>query len=264
MTDRAYRRIGLTGNQYYSIDSSEELYVTNYDEANISLLVDLREKDEEDINILINLRSNSKLKLILFTIGNNNSYNLEINLDESSYLEFYTADYLSNTSTNKTININGEGAEAKIYEFSSSSKENTISGKFMMVHNAKNTTAHGEFVYLSKDDSKISKDIISKINKGMDNSVSSENIKGLILGEKSSINAKPILIIDCDDVHASHGCAIGTVDDNEIYYLMSRGLTKDEAMKIISRSLITPFLKASTSEDFNEVINPYLEKMIEA
>ena len=41
-------------------------------------------------------------------------------------------------------------------------------------------------------------------------------------------------------------------------------LNEDEAMKIISRSLITPFLKASTSEDFNEVIYPYLEKMIEA
>ena len=157
-----------------------------------------------------------------------------------------------------------EGAEAKIYEFSSSSKDNSVIGKFMMVHNAKNTTAHGKFVYLSKDNSNITKDIISKINKGMDNSVSSEDIRGLILGEKSNINAKPILIIDCDDVHASHGCAIGTVDDNEVYYLMSRGLTKDEAMKIISKSLITPLLKASTSIDFNNVINPYLEKMIEA
>ena len=67
MTDRAYRRIGLVGDQYYMIDSSEELYVTNYDEANMSLLVDLRKKDEQDINSLINLRSNSKLKLILFT-----------------------------------------------------------------------------------------------------------------------------------------------------------------------------------------------------
>lgn len=263
MTDIAYRRIELFGDQYYIINSSEELYVTNSHEANISLLVDLREQSE-DANILINLRSDAKLKLILFTIGNNNSYNLEINLDENAHLDLYTADYLSNTNTNKTINLNGEGAEANTYEFSSSSKDNSVIGKFMTVHNAKNTTAHGKFVYLSKDNSKITKDIISKINKGMDNSVSSEDIRGLILGEKSNINAKPILIIDCDDVHASHGCAIGTVDDNEVYYLMSRGLTKDEAMKIISKSLITPLLKASTSIDFNNVINPYLEKMIEA
>ena len=263
MTYVAYKRIPLIDNQYYSINSSEELYVSSYSEANISLLVDLRETNK-DIDIKIDVRSFAKLKLILFAIGNNNSYNLEINLDESSYLDFYSADYLSNSNTNKVININGEGAEAKIYEFVSSVLTNNNMGKFMMVHNAKNTTAHGDFVYLSKDDSKINKDIISKINKGMDNSVSSENIKGLILGEKANINAKPILIIDCDDVHASHGCAIGTIDDNEIYYLMSRGLTKDEAMKIISKSLITPLIKASTSIEFNDFINPYLEKMIEA
>ena len=263
MTYVAYKRIPLIDNQYYSINSSEELYVSSYSEANISLLVDLRENNK-DIDIKIDVRSFAKLKLILFTIGNNNSYNLEINLDESSYLDLYNADYLSNSNTNKVININGEGAEAKIYEFVSSALTNNNMGKFMMVHNAKNTTAHGDFVYLSKDDSKINKDIISKINKGMDNSVSSENIKGLILGEKANINAKPILIIDCDDVHASHGCAIGTIDDNEIYYLMSRGLTKDEAMKIISKSLITPLIKASTSKEFNDFINPYLEKMIEA
>lgn len=263
MTNIAYKRIELVDDQYYIINSSEELYVASYNEANISLLVDLRESNK-DIDIKINVRSFAKLKLILFTIGKNNSYNLEINLDESSYLDFYTADYLSNTTTNKIVNINGEGAEAKIYEFVSSMLNNNIVGKFMMVHNAKNTTAHGDFVYLSKDDSKINKDIISKINKGMDNSVSSENIKGLILGEKANINAKPILIIDCDDVHASHGCAIGTIDDNEIYYLMSRGLNKEEAMKIISKSLIAPFIKASNSKEFNNFINPYLEKMIEA
>ena len=102
MTNIAYKRIELVDDQYYIINSSEELYVTSYNEANISLLVDLRESNK-DIDIKINVRSFAKLKLILFTIGKNNSYNLEINLDESSYLDFYTADYLSNTTTNKII-----------------------------------------------------------------------------------------------------------------------------------------------------------------
>ena len=97
----------------------------------------------------------------------------------------------------------------------------------------------------------------------MINSVSSETIKGVILGEKSRIIAEPILIIGCEDVHAAHGCAIGTLDDNEIYYLMSRGLSKSDAIKMIISSFIVPVLKHSKDEEYNNTIMSYLEKTIE-
>ena len=76
----------------------------------------------------------------------------------------------------------------------------------------------------------------------------------VILGEKSKINAKPILIIDCDDVHASHGCAIGTLDDNEIYYLMSRGISRKKSINLLMKS----FLVNGGNED-NNIVKEYIE-----
>ncbi len=55
----------------------------------------------------------------------------------------------------------------------------------------------------------------------------------LVLGEKTVNNSSPILQIDANDVKASHGATTGRINEQEIYYLMSRGLQRMEAEKLI-------------------------------
>lgn len=55
----------------------------------------------------------------------------------------------------------------------------------------------------------------------------------LVLGEETVNNSQPILEIEADDVKASHGSTTGRVDENIIYYLMSRGLDKSESETLI-------------------------------
>lgn len=54
----------------------------------------------------------------------------------------------------------------------------------------------------------------------------------LSVGDKVRNNSKPILEILADDVKASHGATTGRLDENTIYYLCSRGLSKEEAEKM--------------------------------
>ncbi len=57
--------------------------------------------------------------------------------------------------------------------------------------------------------------------------------KAILLDEKTEFNAKPELEIYADDVKCSHGSASGSLDDNSIFYLMSRGLNYKEAKELL-------------------------------
>jgi len=55
----------------------------------------------------------------------------------------------------------------------------------------------------------------------------------ILLNDGATINAKPQLEIFADDVKCSHGCTIGQLDDNALFYLRSRGIPKDEATALL-------------------------------
>ena len=87
--------------------------------------------------------------------------------------------------------------------------------------------------------------------------------KALILSEKSEFNSKPELEIYADDVKCSHGSTTGNIDENSLFYLMSRGLTRDQANKMIVEGFLNevietitePVIKPLISKVFNEKIN---------
>ena len=56
----------------------------------------------------------------------------------------------------------------------------------------------------------------------------------LLLSDDSSINSKPQLEIYADDVKCSHGCTIGQLDENALFYLRTRGISKEDANAILT------------------------------
>lgn len=79
-------------------------------------------------------------------------------------------------------------------------------------------------------------------------------IKGIILDPKSTITANPILEIDDFDVVAGHGASVGDISQEDIYYLMSRGLTYEESRKLILSSLISPILDGFDDQLINNFV----------
>jgi len=243
----------------YSLDLINDVEINfnkNYS-GTLNLLVNV--KDNKKINIILN--ENSNVKIIVITFGEF-SYTLNIDIKDDSYLDLYTADYISkDASINKVINLKGINSSYKGYEYLACIN-NKLNGNFIVNHLNKSTSANGKFIYLVNKDGYINRNVESVITKGMIDSNSSENIKGVILDKTSRIDAKPVLKIDFDDVHATHGCAIGTIDSNEIYYLMSRGLTKDDALRIICKSLINPIYREIKDEEFLNATKEILDKTI--
>lgn len=71
------------------------------------------------------------------------------------------------------------------------------------------------------------------IHEDSDDSHSDLNTASLLLGEQTRINAKPELEIYSEDVTASHGATIGQLDEDALFYLRSRGLTNEEAHRLL-------------------------------
>jgi Fe-S cluster assembly protein SufD len=55
----------------------------------------------------------------------------------------------------------------------------------------------------------------------------------ILLGDKSTINAKPQLEIFADDVKCSHGCTVGQLDETALFYMQARGIPKKEAKALL-------------------------------
>ena len=101
--------------------------------------------------------------------------------------------------------------------------------------------------------------IIEKYVKGV---VISQKTKGLLLDEASEISANPILTIDEYDCNASHGASIGAIDEDELYYLMSRGLTKESSEKLIIGGFVSPFLSSIKDEAIKEELYKIIDKVL--
>lgn len=64
----------------------------------------------------------------------------------------------------------------------------------------------------------------------------------LVLGDKASMDAIPILEIENNDVRCSHGVTLGQVDDDQLFYLQARGIGRDEATTMLVQGFFDPLL----------------------
>jgi len=82
--------------------------------------------------------------------------------------------------------------------------------------------------------------------------------KAILLDETSEFNAKPELEIYADDVKCSHGSASGSLDDNSIFYLMSRGLNYKQAKRLLINGFLLDVIEKITDAEIKDL----LKKMI--
>ena len=78
--------------------------------------------------------------------------------------------------------------------------------------------------------------------------------KAILLNETTEFNAKPELEIYADDVKCSHGSASGSLNDDAIFYLMSRGLNYTEAKKLLINGFLLEVVEKITDSQIKNLI----------
>ena len=82
--------------------------------------------------------------------------------------------------------------------------------------------------------------------------------RALLLNEDTEFNAKPELEIYADDVKCSHGSTSGNIDENSIFYLMSRGLTYKQSKQLLINGYVAEVVEKITDNDIKDFVKKLL------
>jgi Fe-S cluster assembly protein SufD len=132
--------------------------------------------------------------------------------------------------------LNGEGAETTLTGLYSVSGEQHIDHHTRVDHNVACTSSNQVYKGLANESSQAvfnGKVFVAKHTKQIEAHQSNAN---LLLGKSARINAKPELEIYADDVKCSHGATIGQLDENALFYLRCRGISKPLAEHMLTMS----------------------------
>jgi Fe-S cluster assembly protein SufD len=86
--------------------------------------------------------------------------------------------------------------------------------------------------------------------------------KNILLTNEATINSKPQLEIFADDVKCSHGATTGQINPDEIFYLRSRGISEDEAKKLLLSAYAHEIIDEVKNEELRNLIVETLEKKL--
>ncbi len=103
---------------------------------------------------------------------------------------------------------------------------------------------------------------IGKIEHGATKSNAEQESRVLMLSEKARGDANPILLIDEDDVTAGHAASVGRVDPVQLYYIMSRGISKQEAERLIIHGFLAPVVNQLPIEGVKKQLVEVIERKV--
>jgi len=84
----------------------------------------------------------------------------------------------------------------------------------------------------------------------------------LLIGKDAKIDAIPALEIAANDVKAFHGATVGAIDEEHIFYLMSRGIERDAAEKLIALGFFEPAVARFPGEELRAELRALLEEKL--
>ncbi len=160
----------------------------------------------------------------------------------------------------------GEGAHAEIKAVAVSSENQEQIIDTRVTNKAPHTIGHILQHGVILDASRLTFNGIGHIFKGAHGSDAQQESRVLILSDEARGDANPILLIDDNDVTAGHAASVGQVDPEDLYYLMSRGISEDMAQRLVIRgflgSVITSIPLKDVQQEFINVIEGKLNAEI--
>ena len=181
-----------------------------------------------------------------------NFYNVD--LGYSSNFEYFN--YINNTSSCRdeiNINLNGENAFASLSNLQNLDQKYNHESKWVINHNKENTKS-SQFLKTALHDSSHSvfqgKIYVNSIAQKTDGYQLS---RALLLSDLAKFTAKPELEIYADDVKCSHGSSSGSIDEDSLFYLRSRGIDEKDAKKMMIEGFLAEAVQKITDKNFQQL-----------
>ena len=217
-------------------------------------------------NTIINLAANSKLNHVFIQTLSRESRSLFYQnavLGRDSEFQTHSVHLGSKTGrVIQNIEFREPGGYLKNYGLLYGCKKQHIDIETNQIHKAPHTG--GELLYrhvLADRAKSIFKGKIV-IEKGKTFCNATQKNENLLLSPKAEAISLPKLEISNDEVQCSHGVTISSIDDEQLFYLASRGIGMNEARKMIVEGFFEEIIKKSATQDIAEVISRKVKEVL--
>ncbi|CAN5756488.1 Fe-S cluster assembly protein SufB [soil metagenome] len=203
----------------------------------------------------------SKVRYTTIQNWSNDVYNLvtkRAHAYEDSTVEWIDA----NTGSRKTVKypsiyLRGRGASADIISVAVAGKGQHQDTGAKAIHLAPDTKSRIVSKSVSKDGGRATYRGHLKVAPGATNVVASVRCDALMLDDQSRSDTYPYIDIQEDDTNMSHEATVGKISQDQVFYLMSRGLSENEAQNLIVQGFLEVFTKELPMEyavEFNRLV----------
>jgi len=248
----------------YLLDKNQSMNIDIYVKKNVE--VNMIETKQLEGGACLHKTMYLENHAIVHVFSENNCHNLEnVEVQEDVYLydnALCQCGYaeLSDGSYKGIYHyyLDGEGADAKVRMAILSKEKERKHYEVLIQHNRPHTYGQMDNYGVVKDAGRLTIDGIGTITKGQHGSASHQTNKIMVFDSECLASANPYLYIDEYDVKASHAAGVGKMDEEHLYYLQSRGLTKKQAMQLITYGYLKPVIEVID----NEMLKAHFEDVL--
>lgn len=231
-----------------SIFQGNNKFFTNSLNINIKADVDILETFHNDLSKDFLISANRKYTVLedvkaniakVQTLQNGNIItNYKTDLKSNAILNLVNLEYKADLALNIfDSKLENENAILNIDGIVKNKAKQRSGNIAFIEHIAKSTTSDIKIKHLLDENAHCLFDISSTVQNSALYSKAFQNSQTIILSDDAKINANPRLQIYIDELEAAHGASCGTLNEDELYYLCSRGISKAKAREMIIDSI---------------------------
>ena len=184
-------------------------------------------------------------------------------VENDGRIEWIIGEMHNGNAVSETMSVlkgNGSSSDAKVISAGTNDQKLSITTK--AVHFGKSSDSQMFTRAVMRDQASAIINGITKIEKGATKANGEQTEKVLMLSPKARGDANPILLIDEDDVTAGHAASVGQVNPEQVYYLMSRGISKQDAERLIIHGFLAPVISEIPLENVQEQLRSLMERKL--
>ena len=224
-------------------------------------ILEIGESDSLKINYDLDVNSNVKLNIFSKEKAGNVDYSF--NLNENASLLVAYADFSTGKKLMKAkVNLLGRNANCAWHLASLSRDEDYKDYVVNFDHKVGETKARMDNYGVCKDKATLNFLGDAVIQKGAKKSSTGQNAKIMVFDPTCHAKASPILCIYENDVEAFHGASEGQINQEHVFYLTSRGLSEDEAKRLITFGYLYPIMMYFNDEKIKNEIEDCIVKRV--
>ena len=240
------------------VDNDIVLNISVQKDSNVYIKINKADKIDLDINVEANVKSS----ILIWNDTKDSLVTKEhINVKDNANLTLAYAD-INNSNVDRKIIVDliekYASADVKTACLTSSDK------KYILEINSKAPFTLGQMENFSVvlKDGNYYMDATGRILKGCNGSKSHQTSRALCFDAKQKATILPQLLIDENDVEASHATSVGSVDENQLFYMQTRGLTKKEVLSLIAVGYLSFITDVIDDEELKNSIIDHIENKV--